>query len=256
MIRAGAASVTFRDLAPTEIIDLAGRAGLEAVEWGGDVHVPHGDVQRAREVAAMTREAGLEIASYGSYYRTGCRGGGHPTFDVVLETALALDAPLIRVWAGDRGAADATPDWWATVAEDTRRIADLAAGAGLRIAFEFHGHSLTDTAESAERLMRMTAQANVSSYWQLDPSLSPESRLEGLARVAPWLSNLHVFYYHDGRQTALAHGADEWRGYLRHALEQGGDRYALLEFVEDGQPENLLRDAAALHDLLAGVQPA
>ena len=270
MIRSGMASVTFRDLAPPEIVDVAQRAGLQAVEWGGDVHVPHGDLERAREVGALTRDAGLEVASYGSYYRVGCRGGDYPSFDEVLETALALDAPAIRVWAGDRGTADAGPHWWTTVVNDVCQIAGLASGAGLPIAFEFHGHTLTDSAESAERLMqevdRSCASAkpkvssaghpNVSCYWQLDRSLTPAARLEGLRRIAPWLANLHVFYYRGDKQAALAEGADEWRRYLGHAVEQGGDRYALLEFVEDGRPENLERDAATLIELLAELQPA
>jgi len=256
MIRSGMASVTFRDLAPPEIVDVARRAGLQAIEWGGDVHVPHGDLERAREVGALTRDAGLEVASYGSYYRVGCRGGDDPSFDEVLETALALDAPAIRVWAGERGTADAGPHWWTTVVNDTRHIAGLASGAGLPIAFEFHGHTLTDSAESAERLMQQVDHPNVSCYWQLDRLLSPAARLEGLRRIAPWLANLHVFYYRGGQQAALAEGADEWRQYLAHAAAQGGDRYALLEFVEDGRPENLERDAATLIDLLAELQPA
>ena len=256
MIRSGMASVTFRDLAPQEIVDVARRAGLEAIEWGGDVHVPHGDLERAREVGALTREAGLEVASYGSYYRAGCHGGDFPSFDEVIETALALDAPAIRVWAGDRGTADAGPHWWTTVINDTRQIAGLANEVGLPIAFEFHGHTLTDSAESAERLMREVAHPKVSCYWQLDRSLTQAERLAGLRRVAPWLANLHVFYYREGQQTALAEGADEWRQYLGLAAEQGGDRYALLEFVEDGRPENLERDAATLIDLLAELQPA
>ena len=33
---------------------------MEGIEWGGDVHVPPGDEARARDVAALTREAGLE----------------------------------------------------------------------------------------------------------------------------------------------------------------------------------------------------
>ena len=39
----GLVSVTFRQLAPEALIDLAARAGLAAIEWGADIHVPPGD---------------------------------------------------------------------------------------------------------------------------------------------------------------------------------------------------------------------
>ena len=77
------------------------QAGLDGIEWGGDVHVPHGDLRRAREVRDMTRSEAIRIASYGSYYRVGDRA---PTsFEKVLDTAVELGAPLIRVWAGKQG---------------------------------------------------------------------------------------------------------------------------------------------------------
>lgn len=48
--------------------------------------------------------AGLRVVAYGSYYHVGCQGQeGIPNFEDVLETALELGAPLIRVWAGNTG---------------------------------------------------------------------------------------------------------------------------------------------------------
>jgi hypothetical protein len=46
MIQTGLVSITFRQLSPPAIIDLVRQAGLEGIEWGGDVHVPHGDLGR------------------------------------------------------------------------------------------------------------------------------------------------------------------------------------------------------------------
>src|SRR6185312_13188931 len=100
MISPGLVSITFRALTPAEVIALARQAGLRGIEWGGDIHVPHGNGARAREVKEMTAEAGLTVAAYGSYYRAGQADSSGLTFDAVLETALELGAPLIRVWAG------------------------------------------------------------------------------------------------------------------------------------------------------------
>ena len=47
-IRTGLTSVTFRQKTIDEIVALARKAQLDGIEWGGDVHVPAGDVQAAR----------------------------------------------------------------------------------------------------------------------------------------------------------------------------------------------------------------
>ena len=63
MLYGGLVSITFRQLQPREIITLVQKSGLKGIEWGGDVHVPHGNLHAAREVGHMTREAGLTVAA-------------------------------------------------------------------------------------------------------------------------------------------------------------------------------------------------
>ena len=143
MIKTGLTSVTFRKAQPLDIVRLVTQAGLAGIEWGGDIHVPHGDIARAQDVRQMTHDAGLEVSSYGSYYRVGCEDNPVP-FEQVLDTALALQAPVIRTWAGDRGSKEASPAWWQQVSADAQRIAALSSKAGVRVAFEYHEETLTD----------------------------------------------------------------------------------------------------------------
>ena len=95
-MKTGLTSVTFRQKSPEEIIALAKEAGLTGIEWGGDIHVPAGDTKTASEIGRKTREAGLAVLSYGSYYR----GDEGEDFAPVLASAKALGAPVIRIWAG------------------------------------------------------------------------------------------------------------------------------------------------------------
>lgn len=67
-MRPGLCSVTFQQLAPEEIVDLAMRCGLEAVEWGADVHLPPGKPGVARALADRCRDRGLRCPSYGTYF--------------------------------------------------------------------------------------------------------------------------------------------------------------------------------------------
>ena len=157
--------------------------------------MPHGDIKQAREVSKMTKGAGLEVASYGSYYRVGCEKEQGIPFEKVLDTAQELGAPTIRVWAGNRGSDDSDQSWWNTVVEESRRIADMALKAGITVAYEYHGNTLTDTGESAYRLLKEVGHKNIRSYWQPPVGYEEEACLDGLKKIIPWLSNIHVFHW-------------------------------------------------------------
>jgi sugar phosphate isomerase/epimerase len=250
MLTPGLVSVTFRQLAPEEIIALVRQAGLAAIEWGGDVHVPHGDLARARQVGRLTREAGLQVSSYGSYYRV---GHVEPCpFEAVLDSALELGAPTIRVWAGKVGSRAAGEDGWQQVIADSRRISALAARAGLSVAYEFHGHTLTDTPAAARRLLESVDHPALRCYWQPPQGATFANALQGLTTIQPWLSNLHIFQWQvngDPPQVdrrPLAEGASVWPEYLRQADQAGSSRFALLEFVRGDDPRQFLQDANVL----------
>jgi 3-dehydroshikimate dehydratase len=254
MITPGLVSVTFRQLPPGQIVALAAEAGLASVEWGGDVHVPHGDVARAMEVQRMTADAGLVSSAYGSYYRAGVSGAQGPTFGAVLETALELRAPLVRVWAGIVGATEADATTRRAVADDLVRICDEAARVNLGVSLEFHANTLTDTAESALGLIREVNHPNLTSFWQPPNGMAAEDALRGLERLLPHVRNLHVFHWWPDRhhRLPLADGATRWRRYLA-AVDAPGPpvRHASLEFVAGHDVEAFRRDAAVLIRLLS-----
>lgn len=233
----GLVSVTFRQLSPAEIVSLAVEAGLAAIEWGGDVHVPLGDFRTAREVAARCADYGIAIEAYGSYYRTDTE------FGPVLATTLALGAPRIRVWAGTKGSAE-EPDRAAVVA-DLRDIAALAGGEGVEIAVEYHANTLTDTLESALDLF--AAAPALKPYWQPPVGSTVDDALAAVPALAPVAA--HVFSWaDDGARLPLIAREDLWRPVLA-ALP--ADCHVLLEFVRDDSPQAFTEDAATLRDWLA-----
>ncbi len=253
MIAPGLVSITFRKKSPAEIVELVRRAGLTAIEWGGDVHAPHGDTARAAKVARWTRDAGLRVACYGSYYRCGVSEGAGLSFDAVLDSALALGAPRIRVWAGKRASAAADAAAWNAVIGDARRIADRAAAAGLTVAFEYHANTLTDTPESARRLMDALPHPAVLTLWQPPNGLDDAACTASLVGVLPRLAHLHVFHwtFADGlKREALAGGAARWRPWIEIVRRSPRDHEALLEFVRDDAAEAFLEDAATLKSWL------
>lgn len=249
MLRSGLVSITFRQLTPAEIVALCVRAGVRGVEWGGDVHVPPGDLARARETARLCAGNGLAAAAYGSYYRLGESEGQGLAFESVAATARELGAPTVRVWAGTKGSAEASAAERDAVVADLARIAGIAAGAGLTVSLEFHGNTLTDTAASTVALLEAAAHPALLSLWQPAVGRSVEARRADLAAVAPWLGNVHVFQWGSAGfsdRRPLAEGEAEWRPYLDLAGIGQGDRYALLEFAPGDDPEAFVRDAAVL----------
>lgn len=258
-LRSGLVSVSFRKLDVPSVVELARRAGLEGIEWGGDVHVPHGVVEAARDAAARTRDAGLAVSAYGSYYRLGGPGRREdPGFEAVLDSAMALGAPLIRVWAGAKASARTSDAEFDAAAEDGRRIVGLARDAGLGVALEYHADSLTDRPDSAQRLL---AQVDgLRSFWQPPNGLPAEECLAGLdALVAQGrLAHLHVFHWWPdaGSRLPLAEGAPRWEAYLAAAARVPGERYCSLEFVKMDAPGQLLRDAQTLRAWLDSARTA
>jgi sugar phosphate isomerase/epimerase len=245
MIKTGLTSVTFRKLLPVDIIGLVKQAGLTGIEWGGDIHVPHGNLQRAKEVGQATRDAGLVVSSYGSYYRTGCEDNPAP-FEKILDTAIALQAPVIRVWAGDRGSDQADQGWWARVIEDARRISALAEKVDVVLSFEYHQETLTDTSISACRLLQEINRENFRCYWQPPMGMDFNTCLSGLREISSWLSHVHVFHDSAGRLDPLASGEAEWTKYIQVIKAIPGNRYGLIEFVAGESAGQFLEDAQSL----------
>jgi sugar phosphate isomerase/epimerase len=255
MIQSGLLSITFRSLSAREICALAQQANLRGIEWGGDIHVPPGVKQTAREVAQLTRDHGLSVASYGSYYRAGTGADFAP----VLESALELDAPSIRVWAGEASAnCDAARR--DEIIQDLYTITIQAAKNGIAVATEYHSGTLTDTLASASLMLEETAEWGLKTLWQplvFGGENIIEENLTELRKVRARLLNVHVYHWiQDGEEIdrrPLSEGRAAWQSYF--AELQNHDTWALLEFVRDGSAPQFLDDAHVLNELIAVCKP-
>ncbi|MBS1906977.1 MAG: sugar phosphate isomerase/epimerase [Actinobacteria bacterium] len=248
-IRTGLCSVTFRQLDPAGIAALASDAGLQVIEWGGDVHVPPGDARRAAEVAAITADAGLAVCSYGAYFRAQPGEGIAP----VLDSAEALGADRIRVWAGRIGSADATPTERAHIIDGLARAAAEAGGRGISLALEFHGGTLADDAEQTLRVLEEVGSPNLSTYWQPTVAAPDAVAVAEYQRIADRVSAVHVFSWWPAVERLPLTGRDGlWRAFAAAAAAAPvPPRDALLEFVPDDDPAALAAEVAALRAYLS-----
>ena len=240
----GLVSVTFRNMSPQDICALCAETGLKAIEWGGDVHVPPTG-QNAAQVRQMSADAGLEICSYGSYYRV-----GRPMDDFrrCLDTACALGTRVIRVWCGENVESERlSAQKRSEIVGGLLECCAVAQGFGMIVAPEFHGGTLTDSLSSVERLLDETRGVdNLRFYWQPRWDWTQAQTLRALELVRPRLAHAHVFTWrHEGEKIIrlpLCEGEATWK----KALPMLGDCRALLEFVRADERQALVQDAATL----------
>jgi sugar phosphate isomerase/epimerase len=260
-MKTGICSITFRNLSVVELIALVKKAGLDGIEWGGDVHVPHGKLDVAKETLARTHDAGLEVSSYGSYHKIIEPDGTLQDFQPVLESALALETNVIRIIPGSKGPAEADDTYYKTIVEQSRRAAEMAAAHQIRVAFEFHPKTLTETNESTLKLLAEINHPNMYMYWQ--PAYwGPEMdyRLAGLNALRNRILNLHVYHWEYDQncdsfyagidRRPLAEGRHDWLQYLSIELSDDSPHFALLEFASGDSPEQFLKDAETLKSWL------
>jgi 3-dehydroshikimate dehydratase len=248
---AGLCSVTFRSLGFDDVIELAQRAGLGAIEWGADVHLPSGEMTRAEAVRDRCVAAGLACPSYGSYWFAG--QSAVDEVDRLLDTAEVIGATTIRVWAPGDPRREPSERSKAVV-DALKQSCDLAAERDTTVALEFHPNTLTETADSTCRLLAAVDRANLRTYWQPRPGLVGRAAIDELVPVLDSLAHLHVFSWDDeSRRLPLVAHETSWREAL--ALAEGRHRErpvcAYLEFVENDDPDAFLRDAEALRSWIA-----
>lgn len=270
MLKTGICSVTLAKHGIEKVIETVLEAGLDGIEWWGTGHVPHGELDTAKRVRQATLEAGLEISSYGSYYRAGVSEDQGLSFQSVLSTAVALGAPTIRIWAGDRDYGDASKKYVAKVVADSLRIANMAAAENISVTFEYHGGTLTNRNETAIAFAALVQHPNLYFSWQSPHGYPVEHCLAGLSGLLERLSTIHVYHWTIGSYAQntvnetirplcfpddfyrhpLSDGVDRWKEYIQMIKTTRRSHYLLLEFVKEDTPEQVITDAEILKELV------
>ncbi len=250
----GLTSVTFRNLNYKEIIQLCADNGIKAIEWGGDIHVPVGEFELAAEVGALTRRNGISTYSYGSYYRLGESRQPENDFEAVVKTAASLGCSLVRIWAGSTDGDCNLEETISDNMEELRRICPIAAGYQIKIGLEYHRNTLTETKEVTRRLLDETGADNLYTYWQMNPDISHEERLEEIELLKDKICNIHAFYLEkSGEKPAkdvrcsLKKGMPYWSEYWKLIKPLGCN--LIIEFVKDDRIQQLAEDVESLRIL-------
>ena len=250
-IRPGLCSVTLRSESIDAVARVAAKCGLRGIEWGGDVHVPPGDLAAAAQARAASVAADLAVASYGSYLFAGSVPD-HGEMDNALDTALALGAPNVRVWAGF--GVESGSQQHGAVVDGLAAFCSLGAARDLTVGLEFHGGTPTATVAGTRALLDAVAAPNLFTYWQPPywrDAVAERTDAAEVTDLGRWLSHLHVYEWAGAEdRQPLADGDVHWGAVLRAASAVdgtwSGDRCAFLEFVPGDDVDAVRRDATVL----------
>ena len=256
-MKVGICSVTFRNLPVERVVKLAAQANLECIEWGGDVHAPPAFRSRANPLETirhLTEDAGLFVSSYGSYYSVTDGPVVPDDFLPVMDAAQTLGTSVVRIWANGLESQEADKEYVRRVADHVRHVAEMAKKRNLRLAFEFHQKTLTNTARGTLDLLETVNMPNVGTYWQPLRENDPFSHEEEIRILLPQLVHVHCHHIVGAVRRLLEVGLTEWRQLIGILAGADFGNALLIEFVRDNSSESLMRDAATLRRLVRSTR--
>ncbi|MBE6674245.1 MAG: sugar phosphate isomerase/epimerase [Ruminococcaceae bacterium] len=264
-MKTGLVSISFRKKTVKELIKAAKESGLEYIEWGGDVHVPMGNVKLARKVKRLMNGAGLKCETYGSYFGVIYHCDEHfpMPFKKVLKTAKALGAKTVRVWLGwpccgcklGKGIYLCEKQFNKNVSV-AKYLCQEAKKFGMTLSIECHFATLSDDYHDTLRFLEKVNCDNLKLYWQPNHAKSFEYNLEALKALRPYITNVHVFNWNEkGEKFPLIEGKSQWDEYFKVLNdENSGERVCFLEFMPNGELSSLPAEAASLKTILEGIE--
>ena len=248
----GLVSVTFREMSPFQIIDLAVKSGIDGIEWGADVHIKPGELEMATKVLDYSNLNKIKILSYASYYKAGTED--RKKFKGVLETAIKLQAPRIRVWAGNKNSNLFNQIEYIDLVEDLKRISILAQKYGIEIGIEFHNNSYTNTTLSTQYLFKSLTGTSIYSYWQPPLGSSVKQNLQTIRSLGKSIRMSHCFHWSFSENTRIMHplyeGKTPWIEYLKALIQFTSIDAVSMEFVNGHLEKNFIEDVQIFKEII------
>ena len=238
----GLCSVTFRKKSAAQVVEIAKNAGIDYIEWGGDIHVR--TIDDARIVKSICDNEGIRISSYGSYFNTN-------EFDEnkwiqICEITKTLGASSIRIWLGKKNSEDFSDKEYSALLKNIKTMCDIAAGYGLLVCPECHDHTFNNNTDAFLRLKNDSAKDNFRTYFQ-SRYFRMEYDLDRIDRTFEFIENVHVSYRDLKKEQRHRKKNKNYLDTLLKKLQSKGfDGIVMVEFVDFDSKLVLNRDIRKL----------
>ncbi len=242
----GFTSTTFRNIrSHKKIVEIALRAGVDCIEWGADVHVK--DVVTAKMVKKLCDDAGINICSYGSYYRVGSKD--IKKWEAICQTASAMNAAWVRVWLGTCDSEKTNDVQYRNIAEDARAICQIAEKYGLLVCPECHDNTFNNNTDAFLKIQRDVDCHNFKTYFQ-SRYKKKEYDLDRIERTIQYINCVHVSYSELRREQFPKYDPTYMNALIQQLTEMKFDGTVLLEYTYlfgyFGVPSCLIQDIQKL----------
>lgn len=195
-MKIGFTSTSFRQIKSIEkVVKIASASGAECIEWGGDIHVK--DVPTAKRAKKLCDDAGIEISSYGSYYRVGSKKADE--WKNICEIASAMCAKSIRVWLGNCDSEVTDKNTYKLLVEDGKSICSVAKEYGLIVCPECHDKTFNNNTDAFLRIHNDIGCDNFRTYFQ-SRYKKKDYDLDRLQRTLPYIESVHISYSEQSRE--------------------------------------------------------
>jgi 3-dehydroshikimate dehydratase len=245
------------------VISAAQTAGLDAIEWAADLHIPAGDPKKAGEAMIATLMAGLTTASFATLYRAGAADDGYERFEALLGTASSLQAPIMRIFTCAENNRGTEKEGLEALASELRRLGDMAAGKGITLCLSMGRGTCLDDYDRAKRLLEETRHDFVRLAWEDLPGSKADKATQALAALGG-LAGILVARSagRDGSARPIAEEEEAWRSRLgAFKLTEADPKMGSFVFLgatrEEGEAgeASLKADANTLRALVGEIEP-
>lgn len=238
----GLCSVTFRKLSAAKVVEIAKKAGVSYIEWGGDIHVTN--KEEARIVKSICDNEGIKICSYGSYYRVGC--GDKNKWEEICRIAKTMNAASVRVWLGEKGSGETTQADYNRIFDDLKSICSVAKKYKLTVCPECHDNTYNDNTDAFLKIKNELKADNFKTYFQ-SRYFRFDYDIDRIERTFASIENVHVSY-RDLVKEQRFRKKDKYylEKLLKKLLEMNFDGVILVEFTKGSKEKSFYKDIKKL----------
>ena len=246
----GFTSTSFRQIKRIEkIVEIAVNAKIDCIEWGGDIHVRSVyDAERAKE---LCDNAGIQISSYGSYYRAGSDNADE--WKKICEIASAMDAKSVRIWLGKADSEKTDDATYKNILEDIKNICNVAKEYGLIVCPECHDNTFNNNTDAFLKIHNDVGCDNFRTYFQ-SRYKRLEYDLDRIERTLPYIETIHISYSEQSREQFPKFNLSYIDTLLEKINQSGFDGTILVEYTYlcgyFGFPSCMVRDIKKLKSKL------
>lgn len=245
----GFTSTTFRQIKDLEkIVDIAKRAGVDCIEWGGDIHVK--TIDDAKKAKVLCEKANLHISSYGSYYVVG--SNDYEEWTRICKIASEMGAKSVRVWLGKKGSAKTGAEEYKKLLSDAKSICAQAKEYGLIVSPECHKNTYNDNTDAFLNFAKDLDADNFKTYFQ-SRYLDWEYDKDRLERTVSLIETVHISYSESVRMQFFGKKDKTYVSkILKKLSELNYSGRVLLEYTYFGLPSYFKKDIYRLREQVNG----